>query len=274
MFTRWGGRRARAGGALFTILLVGCSGAGTARPAGASGGYYDAVEGGASGGAGGAGSDAAPTDASDAAWWLDAGDGAAADAPLFDGGDCDGPGARFVTGVLAVHFGPGQNLGQDEFPQIIYGPPKGGGALEGSTDTVSLGNGGWVEVEFQGNAIVDGPGPDFIVFENPFYVNGNPNDVYAELGTVAVSADGVNWVGFPCTATAPPYGECAGWHPVYANPDTNHINPLDPSAAGGDAFDLADIGVKMARYVRVTDRADLPTVFDLDAVGIVNALCP
>lgn len=67
---------------------------------------------------------------------------------------------------------------------------------------------------------------------------------------------------------------CAGWHPVYANPGANSIDPLDPSVAGGDPFDLADVGLSMARFVRISDRADLPTVFDLDAVGIVNAACP
>jgi hypothetical protein len=47
--------------------------------------------------------------------------------------------------------------------------------------------------------------------------------------------------------------------------------------AGGDAFDLADIGVARARYVKITDRADLTgstPVFDLDAVSIHNAACP
>ncbi len=212
----------------------------------------------------------------DAVPWEGGWDGALDEAGV-DAADCNGPGARFVTGVVDHSFGPGQNQGQDRFPSNIFGPPHGGGCCQGSLDTVSLGNGGSVTVEFAGNAIVDGPGPDFIVFENAFYTNGNPDQVFAELGTVEVSADGQTWTGFPCTALAPPYGSCAGWHPVYANPDTNNIDPLDPKVAGGDAFDLADIGVSYARYVRITDRPDqtgFSGVFDLDAVGIVNALCP
>ncbi len=82
---------------------------------------------------------------------------------------------------------------------------------------------------------------------------------------------------FPCTATAYPYGSCAGWHPVLANADTNEIDPTDPAVAGGDAFDLADLGVTEARFVRITDRVDLTGVagtFDLDAASIVHAECP
>ncbi len=220
----------------------------------------------------GAACDAMP----DAVPWDGGWDGALDDAGL-DGAVCNGPGARFVTSVVDHSFGPGQNQGQNQFPELIFGPPHGAGCCQGSLDTVSLGNGGSVTVQFAGNAIVDGPGPDFIVFENAFYVDDNPDVVFAELATVEVSADGKTWTAFPCTATAPPYGSCAGWHPVYANPGKNDIEPLDPAVAGGDAFDLHDIGVSYARYVRITDRPDLQGqngVFDLDAVGIVNALCP
>lgn len=209
---------------------------------------------------------AEPTPGSDAAR-SDAGDGIV----------CRGMGARFATGSPAHSFGPGQNTGQELFPTPVLGPPKGGGACMGSTDVVSLGNGGFVVLEFAGNAIVDGPGADFIVFENPFGVNCDPNNVFAELGTVGVSQDGEHFTDFPCTATMPPYGECSGWRPVFANADTNDIDPTDPAAAGGDPYDLADIGMKWARYVRVTDRVDLTGtagVYDLDAVSIVHPACP
>jgi len=144
-------------------------------------------------------------------------------------------------------------------------------------DVVSLGNGGQVTVEFGGSKIVDGPGPDFIVFENAFFAAGDSSQPFAELATVEVSEDGQTWVAFPCVASGAPYGSCAGWHPVYANADENEIDPLDPSVAGGDAFDLAEIGVGSARFVRITDRSDLTGmngVFDLDAVAVVNAECP
>lgn len=191
-----------------------------------------------------------------------------------EGGNCGGPAHRFITEAVAHSFGPGQDFGQDQFPQIIFGPPKGAGCCAGSLDVVSLGDGGSITAAFGDNGIIDGPGPDFVVFENPFNIGNDPQNPYAELATVEVSPDGMVWTAFPCTASSYPYGACAGWHPVYANPDLNAIDPTDAAAAGGDPFDLADIGVSSARYVRVTDRTNDGFVFDLDAISIVNALCP
>ena len=186
--------------------------------------------------------------------------------------------SRFATEVVAFTPGTGSVFGQANLPGVVLGPPKGLGDAGGSLDVASLGNGGSITLGFAPSAIVDGPGPDFIVFENPFVIAGSdPPQVFAELGTVEVSDDGQTFQGFPCTASEPPYGSCAGVHPVYANADTNAINPSDPAVAGGDAFDLADLGVTHARYVRITDRVDLAGTngtFDLDAVSIVHAECP
>jgi hypothetical protein len=187
---------------------------------------------------------------------------------------CSAQSSPFAGSVASHQFGPGQDFGQDAFPGNVLGPPYGGGASAGSLDVVSLGDGGTVVLGFTDNAIVDGPGPDLLVFENPFGFGPDPADVFAELGTVAVSADGVTWLELPCTANAPPFGTCAGWHPVFANADENTIDPTDPVTAGGDPFDLADVGLTEARYVRITDRDDLPDVFDLDAVAIVHGQCP
>ncbi len=122
-----------------------------------------------------------------------------------------------------------------------------------------------------GDTVVDGPGPDLLVFENAFEHSGG---VFAEPATVAVSEDGEQWFEFPCTATEPPWGACAGVSPVYANADTNSLSPTDPAEAGGDAYDLADLGLTQARFVKITDRADLTsTVFDLDAVAVINGAC-
>jgi hypothetical protein len=169
-------------------------------------------------------------------------------------------------------FGDGQNFGQDSFPAAIFGGPRGGGTAQGSLDVVSLGDGGFVVLGF-GAEIVDGPGTDFLVFENPFDVGGDSTRPLAELGRVAVSADGETWHEFPCTADQYPYGSCAGWHPVLANVDDNDIDPFDPSVAGGDPFDLADLGLERALYVRITDVPGDDGVFDLDAVAIVHAEC-
>jgi hypothetical protein len=181
--------------------------------------------------------------------------------------------SRFATSV--VSFEPGPAAKGDT--SLALGPPKGAGDTQGSLDVVTLGNGGSITLAFDPSYIVDASGPDFIVFENPFYVNGDPTMVFAELATVSVSDDGQSFTDFPCTATAPPYGSCAGWHPVYANADSNQIDPTDPNVAGGDAFDLADLGLASAHFVRITDRVDLTGtagLFDLDAVSIIHAACP
>ena len=190
-----------------------------------------------------------------------------------DDGSCT---SRFATSVEAFTPGVGPSFGQSSLPDIVLGPPKGAGDAKGSVDVASLGNGGQITLGFAPSAIVDGPGPDFIVFENAFFIGGDPEKPFAELATVEVSEDGATFQGFPCTASAPPFGSCAGWHPVYANPNKNTIDPTDPTVAGGDAFDLADLGLSQARFVRITDRVDLTGqngVFDLDAVSIVNGSC-
>jgi len=179
--------------------------------------------------------------------------------------------------VVSFTPGAGPDFGQADLPDIVLGPPHGAGDGEGSLDVATLGNGGSITLGFAPSVIVDGPGPDFIVFENAFYVNGDPEKPFAELATVEVSDDGSSFVAYPCTASAPPYGSCAGWHPVYANAGKSSIDATDPSVAGGDAFDLADVGLARARYVRITDRPDLTGLsgsFDLDAASIVNAECP
>lgn len=200
---------------------------------------------------------------------------------------CDGgaiPADRFVTRVVKLTPGDCAGFGAAQLPAIVEGPPEGAGASHGSVDVLSLGNGGSIVLSFEPNAIVDGPGADFIVFENAFDVSGDPTRPSAELGEVSVSDDGNAWTVFPCVAAAYPYGECAGWHPVYSSP-YNCISPIDPKVAGGDAFDLASIGVAHARYVRIVDKANVSCPsdpsqklttngFDLDAISIVNAETP
>lgn len=209
--------------------------------------------------------------------------------PLLDGsvviGDAGAVRAdRFITRVVSFTPTDCAGFGAASLPGIVMGPPVGGGADMGGVDVVSLGSGGEIIVSFEPNAIVDGPGTDLVVFENPFNIAGNPKNPYAEPGEISVSDDGTTWKTFPCTATTFPYGSCAGWHPVYSNP-TNQISPFEP-AAGGDRFDLADLGVTHARYVRVRDRTHeacssqpgpgraTTNGFDLDAMAIVNAELP
>lgn len=208
-------------------------------------------------------SDASPTDATAA--------DAAADAATSDARPVATTGV-FAASVVTFEPGPGAGFGADKMPAIVLGPPHGAGAKAGSLDVVSLGKGGTIVLGFDGVEIVDGPGADFVVFENPF-------TGWIETGEVSVSADGQTWATFPCAAAdkAGGYPGCAGVGPVHAAPD-NAIDPAAAAAAGGDAFDLADLGLPRARFVRVRDSgangADkylAPTGgFDLDAVVAIH----
>lgn len=208
--------------------------------------------------------------------------------PRVDGGFVDPDGGviradRFVTKV--VSFTPGQcaGYGASEMPDIVIGPPVGAGTLKGGLDVVSLGIGGELVVSFEPNAIVDGPGADFIVFENAFFAAGSSTQPAADPGEVSVSEDGIAWKTYECTpGNEAPYGQCAGWHPVHSAPG-NGISPIDPSAAGGEAYDLADLGITRARFVRIKDKSSAScegqpkpnnSGFDLDAMAVVHAERP
>ena len=172
----------------------------------------------------------------------------------------------------------GAEFGQDRFPQVVFGPPQAGAGGTGSVDVLSLGCGGEVTLYFDAPAIVDGPGPDFIVFENPLPAG---TSTFVEPARVLISADGLTWHAFPCDPanTSPPIG-CAGIARVFAGPD-NTLDPTDPATAGGDAFDLAQLGLGEARYVRLLDVGETyygartwcgggGGGFDLDAIAVVH----
>lgn len=192
-----------------------------------------------------------------------------------DAGSRDTSGLPYARGVVQFDPGPEAGFGQDGMPSVVLGPPASRGASSGSLDVVSLGIGGTLVVEFGERAIVDGPGADFVVFENAFWVGGDSTEVFAELGEVAVSTDAVSWHTFPCDfePLIGPWPGCAGWRPTYFYDP--FVLPLDPEVSGGDPFDLADVGLSEARYVRIRDLARdgaAPSAgFDLDAVGIVHA---
>jgi hypothetical protein len=171
----------------------------------------------------------------------------------------------FVDEIVDVQYGTGAGFGQDELPGIVLGPPEGGGEGAGSMDVLALGDGGSIVLAFRDNLVRNGPGTDLIVFENPFYAGGSPLNVYSEVAFVEVSQDGdtffrfgndydpegtpinnpVNWSGF------------AGVHPVLSN-SGNGIDPTDPDVAGGDQFDLEELGLEWIRYVRIIDTNEPP----------------
>lgn len=175
----------------------------------------------------------------------------------------------FADKVVSFTPGDSAGFGQDGYPTIVLGPPHGGGSGMGSLDVLSLGQRGEIVLELTGLGVVDGPGVDLLVFENPF---GN----FVETAFVAVSEDGQTWREFPCDPVdkANGYPGCAGVKNVFSSPE-NGISPTDPAVAGGDGFDLATLGVARARFVRIRDSGEnaygfTSGGFDLDAIAVVN----
>jgi len=202
----------------------------------------------------------------------------------------------FLDRVVDYQLGADGGFGA---PDLVLGPPKGGGACQQSVDVFSLGIHGWIVVEFVDNVLVDGPGPDLTVFENPFLTQGATTGApFAEPGTVSVSADGVKFFPFPCKQNLPPYYPgCAGVYPVFATsaetalvPSTAPIESLvgvpvgpncaglvPPAGSGGDTFDLAAVGLHAARFVRIDGGALKSATagkagFDLDAMVAVHSV--
>jgi hypothetical protein len=203
--------------------------------------------------------------------------------PAPDGGHASGGAggqalaAPYATEIVSFEPGDGAGFGEDRLPEVVLGAPHGLGSSAGSLHVLSLGKGGSIVLGFGSRAIRDGAGPDFLVFENAFWAGGDPRAVYAEPGEVSVSSDGEQWETFPCDPADDESGRfdgCAGVTPTLEY-DPAVVAELTPDVTGGDAFDLAGVGLGEARYVRVRDRSERgasPTAgFDLDAVGIANA---
>ena len=163
----------------------------------------------------------------------------------------------------------GATFGQDRLPAVVLGPPQGGGD-QGGLDVLSLGCGGSITLFFDGPGIVDGPGDDLKIYENPFALG---DGTFVEPARVLVSDDGLAWEEFECDLEARPPIGCAGVARVYPGEG--------PEAWGGDGFDLAEVGLARARFVRLIDVGETywghrmwcggeAGGFDLDAAAAVH----
>lgn len=180
-----------------------------------------------------------------------------------------------VDTVFAFYPGSGQSTGQGSefFPSNISGIPDPRATISAPSadprEICSIGLNGEIIVGFKGYEIVDGPGADFIIFENAFV--WGEGRYYREPARVEVSEDGFVWTPFPFDSLT--LVGCAGRTPTTGN------DPFDASVSGGDAFDLSDIGVHNIRWIKLVDVTKIildntnhpdydPTLtgFDLDAV--------
>jgi hypothetical protein len=124
-----------------------------------------------------------------------------------------------------------------------------------------------------------------------------------EPGRVSVSQDGSTWYPFGCALAVEEevnlHPGCAGIYPVFANaldattphgsiPTSTPIEDLfgldifafpTPEGSGGDSFDLADVGLEWAAFVKIEAASFLSgpsggtsnAGFDLDGVAAVHS---
>ncbi len=104
------------------------------------------------------------------------------------------------------------------------------GYADGSV--LSLGDSGEVVLSFN-QAIYNGIGPDFAVFENSF------SDTFLELAKVFVSSDGVNYVEFPSHSNTPDHSGIGGFGTL--DPTDLHNLAGKYRAQYGTPFDLEDL---------------------------------
>lgn len=170
-------------------------------------------------------------------------------------------------------------------------PAKALGVADGGPyDIVSLGNGGMITLTFA-QAIGNGAGADFAVFENSF------SDNFLELGFVEVSTDGLSFFRFPTISYTP---SAVG---AFGSVDPTNIEGFAGKYRGGygTPFDLdllkgiAGLDINNVNYIRIVDVLgngtefdDFPTQygprhpiydpyktvqsagFDLDAIAVLN----
>lgn len=167
----------------------------------------------------------------------------------------------------------------------IFNPAHALGAPLGPAHVHSLGIGGALTLEFV-PPIVDRPGADLIVAENPFRLAGNETNSFAEVAFVEVSSNGVDFVRFPARYFGAPgwpgafgtvpigsYSNLAGQTPMLAT--APGADPLDLVEAGGDAFDLGDLlgeplvaaGLVDLQAIRRVRLVDVPSGVATDSVG-------
>lgn len=203
----------------------------------------------------------------------------------------------WATGVSNLTRGP-MNIANPGLGFASFGSASNAlGAPDGSLGTISLGDGGSITLTFA-QAITNGIGNDFAVFENGFVTGGG---VFAELGFVEVSSNGTDFFRFASTSLTQTATQVGSFAPL--DPTKIHNLAGQFVAFEGTTFDLSELSgisplldVNAVTAVRIVDCVgsinDLYAThdslgnkindpwttpfassgFDLDAVGVIHAV--
>jgi hypothetical protein len=127
-----------------------------------------------------------------------------------------------------------------------------------SGSVVSLGDGGKATLTFA-QAIMNGAGPDFAIFENGL------SDTFLELAFVEVSSDGFNFFRFPSHSETQTATQIDG----FGNVDCRYIHNLAGKykAAYGTPFDLSDLPIDA-----LLDINNITHIRIIDVVGSIDPL--
>lgn len=160
---------------------------------------------------------------------------------------------NFITIDTVYNFKPGtgQNFGQHPmyYPNNIFQKPYVDAdsvvPCAEPEHLLSLGLNGEITVGFKNYSIIDGPGTDFIIYENVLW-SKYTKKCFVEPAVVSVSENGTDFVEFPWNKET--MEGCAGLRPTIGK-----MVDVDILKSGGDHFDLEKIGVKAVNYIRIKD---------------------
>ncbi len=202
--------------------------------------------------------------------------------------------AAWATGCTLIRGY--QNIADTTLGYASVGNAEDAAGPAGSNAIISLGDGGSATLSF-GQAIYNGPGFDFAVFENGFPTSDSL--AFLEFAFVEVSSDGVNFFRFPATslmqdtAQLPMVGiNCALYNNLAGKYTNGYGTPFDleelKNEAGLDVNHITQVRVvdvvgsidpafatKDANGHAINDPFPTPypsSGFDLDAVGVLHAL--
>lgn len=190
--------------------------------------------------------------------------------------------ARGSSGSLADPYADSVRLfrpltpgghGEAFLAENVLGPPDGRGtyapafepshvlslhARPGPAGARLDAHGGVIVLAFEDNIVWDGPGEDFTIFENVFFINGDANRRFMEPAIVSVALWEDEWHRFPIDVVPPATVSStpATMDPFYYNRGfagrnaTTGGDPTDPRQSGGDSFDLASLPRTRLSWIR------------------------